>query len=614
MRIRHITLAPAMTLLALALLVWAAPATGQSAPGQSGQENISGLGYIDWVNQRAVASGYGVPKVTAQSAAQANISARRAAVVDARRNLLEVVKKIRIDSATRVENLMAVSDTVTTRVNGIIQYSQMVGEQRKPDGSFVVAVSVPLVGELAGELLASGAMAMATRGPSPDLTRRLEAIEQRLGALEARMAVLSAAVAQGTGDAQAREAADAALTERLTAMSRRLAELEAEAPAAPAAPPAPLDTPYTGLVVDARGTGFQPCLRPRILGEDGGDGQAIFYPGPDVDQATAVRSGYVRYYRDLAQAQQSDAAGTRRAPSRPARHPGRRHHHLGPGRRAAAPGRGRAPKLPQRLQGGGGLLSAAYARTGRDYRRTVDAASGETAFQVVVEQTDLWVVARQDKAADTAEPMAEAMGRFLRGLRGPLKAHMELHPEFAVSLTPVPVPSRATPTPALVRAMAEAARTCGVGPMAAVAGAIAQAVADAFRDRSPDILVENGGDCFMHSTRDRVAALLADPQGGASLGLALKAAEFPLALCASSATIGHSLSLGHGELVVVKADTGALADAAATALCNILQTPDDLTRVTDAAASLKRRGLRGVFAQHGGKLAAWGEMELVALD
>lgn len=247
----------------------------------------------------------------------------------------------------------------------------------------------------------------------------------------------------------------------------------------------------------------------------------------------------------------------------------------------------------------------AYRRTDRHYRR-IHAASGETAFQVVVEQTDLWVMACHDLSAE--------VGRFVHSLRGSLKAHIALHPAFAESLTPVPAPPDAPAPPPLIRAMSEAAKHCNVGPMAAVAGAIAQAVADAFVDHSPDILVENGGDCFMHSSRDRVAALLADPEAGAGLGLALPAQGFPLALCASSAFIGHSLSLGHGELVVVKADTGALADAAATALCNLLRTPADLSRVTDAAASLKRFGLRGVFAQHGGKLAAWGDMELVALE
>lgn len=320
MRIRD-----AIFLMVLTLAVCSAvPALAQNTSGAnaSGQEDIAGMGYIDWVNQRAVASGYGVPKSTSTTAAQANISARRAATVDARRNLLEVVKKIRIDSSTRVENLMAVSDTVTTRVAGIIQYSQIVGEQRKPDGSFVVAVSVPLVGELAGELLASGATAaMARPGPDPALAGRMDArmngleervaaLDRRLAAMEAQLAALSAAVTQDNADSQAASAAvGEAVQSRLEAMTQRLAELEnaaqarAEAPKVPEAP-APLDTPYTGLVVDARGTGFKPCLRPRLLADD----QAL-YPGPGVDESVAVRSGFVRYYRDLAQAQQSDVAG-----------------------------------------------------------------------------------------------------------------------------------------------------------------------------------------------------------------------------------------------------------------------------------------------------------------
>ncbi len=277
MRIRAFLLCLALAALACG----PAPALAQNPSGPNpGQEDIAGLGYIDWVNQRAAASGYGVPKDTSSTSAQANISARRAAVVDARRNLLEVVKKVRIDSATRVENLMAVSDAVTSRVNGIIQYSRIVGEQRKPDGSFVVAVSVPLVGELASELLSSGAMGLASRPADPGL-------EQRLAALE----------------------------EQLAAMAQRLAELESATQAKAEAPPAaaaPLDTPYagpyTGLVVDARGTGFKPCLRPRILGPDPASGQAL-YPGPGVDEAVAVRQGFVRYYRDLAQAQQSAVAG-----------------------------------------------------------------------------------------------------------------------------------------------------------------------------------------------------------------------------------------------------------------------------------------------------------------
>lgn len=236
----------------------------------------------------------------------------------------------------------------------------------------------------------------------------------------------------------------------------------------------------------------------------------------------------------------------------------------------------------------------------RGYRAGVRPAGGETTFQVVIEETDLQVVARRDLSREMAARVVE--------LRAQVKTAMALNPAFGASLTPVAVPDTAPP---MIRAMANAAAVCGVGPMAAVAGSIAQYAAEYFVSESPDILVENGGDLFLCSTRRRVAAILADPTGGASLGVALPPEAFPCSLCASSATIGHSLSLGRGDLVVARSRDAALADAAATALCNLLRTPDDLSRVTDTAQSF---GLDGVFAQCAGKLAVWGDMELVAVE
>jgi len=128
-----------------------------------------------------------------------------------------------------------------------------------------------------------------------------------------------------------------------------------------------------------------------------------------------------------------------------------------------------------------------------------------------------------------------------------------------------------------------------------VAGAIAQAVADRFKDLSPDILVENGGDLYLHSTKPRLAALLAKPVHGARLALNLQTREFPLALCTSSATIGHSLSFGAADLVTVKARSGALADAAATALGNLARTPQSMPLVLERAQELRDQvAVRGV--------------------
>ncbi|MDO9081715.1 MAG: UPF0280 family protein [Humidesulfovibrio sp.] len=239
----------------------------------------------------------------------------------------------------------------------------------------------------------------------------------------------------------------------------------------------------------------------------------------------------------------------------------------------------------------------------RSYREAITPQKGEVTFQIVVEQTDLFVTAGRD----LSEPMLE----LVHSLRGELKNFMLLNPGFRESLRPVPAPDTA---PRVAREMARAASLCNVGPMAAVAGTFAQLVADHFAPASPNLIVENGGDIFIHSTRERVVALLGDPTSGARLGLRLKKNDFPVSLCASSAFIGPSLSLGQGELVVVRSRSGAFADAAATALANLIDSGDDLDLVLARARKMAPLGLEGVFAQAGGKLGVWGKMELVALE
>jgi ApbE superfamily uncharacterized protein (UPF0280 family) len=239
----------------------------------------------------------------------------------------------------------------------------------------------------------------------------------------------------------------------------------------------------------------------------------------------------------------------------------------------------------------------------RAYRSLLLPIPGETGFNVVVEESDLRITARQN--------LSHQITQYLNVIRGELKNYILLHPGFATSLTPLPQDSGA---PQLAQAMLEASRLCQVGPMAAVAGAVAQAVADRFAEDSPDILVENGGDIYMHSTRERTVALLAKPVQGARLALRLPPNRFPAALCSSSATVGHSLSFGKADLVTVMARSGALADAAATTLGNLAQGAAQLPLVLERAQELSRYGVTGVFVQVEEKIGVWGDMELAVLE
>ncbi|WP_421901035.1 UPF0280 family protein [Maridesulfovibrio sp.] len=238
----------------------------------------------------------------------------------------------------------------------------------------------------------------------------------------------------------------------------------------------------------------------------------------------------------------------------------------------------------------------------RGYRDNISLSNKETSFQVVVEHTDLFIVAEKALKEEALDAVHE--------IRGILQAHFVLNPDFATSLIPVPVPDDVHP---VIKAMAAGAFACGVGPMAAVAGAVAQYVAGKLLPFSSNVIVENGGDIYMHSTSTRKVALLSEPGSSAKIGLSIEAEAFPLSICSSSGTIGHSLSLGSGDLVTVRAKDGRFADAAATSLANLLKSPADVPLVIDKARALSEHGLDGVFVQYDSKIGAWGDLELIAL-
>lgn len=223
-------------------------------------------------------------------------------------------------------------------------------------------------------------------------------------------------------------------------------------------------------------------------------------------------------------------------------------------------------------------------------------------FQIVIEETDLWVAARKD----LSQPMADEVRR----LRGQIRAYEAIHPGFLASLTPL---EAAPGAPGIIMRMCRAGSLTGVGPMAAVAGAVAQMVAEKFCGASPDLLVENGGDTYLYSTRDRHIGILNVPGEDMRLCVPVPADEFPCSFCASSATIGHSLSFGKADLVVTRSRDAALADAAATALANALSGAEDTDKVLDLARSWEGIGLDGVFTQCEGRIGVWGKMELAVL-
>lgn len=225
-------------------------------------------------------------------------------------------------------------------------------------------------------------------------------------------------------------------------------------------------------------------------------------------------------------------------------------------------------------------------------------------WRVVVGESDLHVYSEHPAGKEARE--------CLTGLREAIQSAGTRHPAFMTSLEPVALPPQAPAPPLIVRDMLNAAEVAGTGPMAAVAGAIAEGLARHLAKTQGQVITENGGDIFLMSTQSRTCAIYAgDSPFSMNLGLVLRADQFPCALCTSSGTVGHSLSFGKADAAVVLASNGALADACATALANNIHSPADLESAVGDTLALP--GVLGALAIAGDKLALQGDLEITRL-
>ncbi|HUT97044.1 MAG TPA: UPF0280 family protein [Dehalococcoidales bacterium] len=233
----------------------------------------------------------------------------------------------------------------------------------------------------------------------------------------------------------------------------------------------------------------------------------------------------------------------------------------------------------------------------RNYRHWVKDKS-LVGFNVVVKETDLYIRASSD--------LKRKAHRLVLKYRQQLESYIERHPAFLTSLEPLAVGNDA---PLIVIEMAEAATRVGVGPMAAVAGAIAEFVGKELLESSPEIIVENGGDIYLQSSTDRLIGIYAgeSPLTG-KVGLEIRGKDTPVGICTSSGTVGHSLSHGRADAVIALSKSTALADAAATAIGNVIKSANDIPRGIELAISIKR--LTGVIIIKDDKIGLWGKVKI----
>lgn len=241
----------------------------------------------------------------------------------------------------------------------------------------------------------------------------------------------------------------------------------------------------------------------------------------------------------------------------------------------------------------------------RTYRNQVHSHKMPASFRVVVKETDLFI-----RASKNLRDMArESVLRH----RNYLENYIGRHAGFVESMVPWEV---GEPSPGIVRDMANASLQAGVGPMAAVAGAIAQNVGQDLLGHTDDVIVENGGDLFIKSAEPVTIGIFANKSPlslriGLRIGLRLDAEDQAMAVCTSSGTVGHSLSMGKADAVCIVSASCPLADAAATAVGNHVQTAGDIQKAIDIGKNIK--GVDGVVVIIKDKIGMWGDFEIVPL-
>jgi uncharacterized protein len=227
-------------------------------------------------------------------------------------------------------------------------------------------------------------------------------------------------------------------------------------------------------------------------------------------------------------------------------------------------------------------------------------------FTVTVKETDLWIaVSRDAYRVELVKEIEEAV--WQRRLQ--MEAYLAAHPDFKNSLEPC-FPLEGAPR--LISVMARAGNRAGVGPMAAVAGALAEDIGRLLLRESPEVIVENGGDLFIKVEEAvKIGIYAGNSKLSGRLAMRVDPAKTPLGVCTSSGTVGPSLSFGRADAAMVLSPLVALADAVATALGNRVSGPEDFSAALEYARAID--DIKGALLICAGKIAAWGDIELIKL-
>lgn len=249
-------------------------------------------GKINWTVGEVYATGIGAPPAQSANMAQARAMAERAAFVVAIRNLLEIVKGVQVDSETVVENFMAKSDVIRTKVDGIVRGARIVNKQYMSDGSVEILVSMPMKGALMNAFVPDNFGRIA---PSHIITpQKPSDIKPTQPTQEKKTEPLKPSPPTTVAPESRHEPIPPAQPEKRVEPTRPV----------PSPPASDLQSGTTvafkggvatGLVIDARGLGLRPALLPKVVDQQGQE----VYVGQVVTRTNAVEQGVAGYAKDV---------------------------------------------------------------------------------------------------------------------------------------------------------------------------------------------------------------------------------------------------------------------------------------------------------------------------
>jgi len=222
-------------------------------------------------------------------------------------------------------------------------------------------------------------------------------------------------------------------------------------------------------------------------------------------------------------------------------------------------------------------------------------------FSVSFESSDLFISADKD--------LSRYALKLTTNYRKIIQGYITKHPEFEKSLRPVKTDPSA---PEIIKDMIRQSLKVDVGPMASVAGAVAEYIGKDLLNKSKNIIVENGGDIFLVSKKSRIVGIYAGKSVLSNkIGVKIKNTQIPCGVCTSSGTVGHSLSFGKADAVVVFSKSCVLADATATAVCNLVKKKENINSAMEFVKDIK--DIFGVVIIYDDNMGSWGDIQMVDL-